>query len=412
MKRSILVAGVVGAVTGVFVACGPTNRKVCDPDIIGTSPELCVDRTALGFATEFGSGTFLGTRPVDSIVIANRGAQPLQITKVTYQGEPEFKVTSSWGGSAVGSDIPATSIEGNKRGFLQVEFAPRQNRGYSGSIDLDTNAVNLPRLTIQLTGCGVPTDGGESNCYSCDVLTQACTPQIDGGPRTCYLTSSGGTFCSFNTGDKALGAACDSPSDCARGLSCLPPTQGAESKCLQACARDGGSCMGGKACTAQCGRGESLCAGECVETSGTDPRHCGACGVTCGATQSCRRFVDGGIGCVNECAAGQGQCDGGACIDFTVALPGRRSVPSTAQHCGGCNINCQANESCRDGLCVRPACTAPFAICRASLRDGGTDDCVNLQVDRLNCGRCGNDCVGNCVDGKCQPPSNYNVCAL
>lgn len=412
MKRSILVAGIVGAVTGGFVACSPANRKVCDGDTLGVEPELCVDRSALGFATEFGSGTFIGTRPVDSVIISNRGQKPLEISKLTFQGEPEFKVTASWAGTAVGSDIPATSIPGAGKAYLQVEFGPRSNRGYSASIDLDNNSTNQGRLTIQLTGCGVLTDGGESNCYSCDVLEQACTPQIDGGARTCYLTNSGGTFCAFNTGTKALGEACDAPTDCAKGFSCLPPSQGADSRCMQACARTGGTCAGGKACVAQCGRGETLCSGECVETSGTDPRHCGACGVTCGANQSCLRFVDGGVGCINECAAGQGQCDGGGCIEFTTAIAGRRALPSTAQHCGGCNIACAASESCRDGTCVRAPCDSPSAICRAALRDGGAYDCVNLQTDRANCGRCGNDCVGNCVAGKCQPPANYNVCAL
>jgi hypothetical protein len=222
--------------------------------------ELCVDRSALGFNTEFGSGTFVGARPVDSISITNRGLTPLTITRVTYEGEPEFKVTSSWGEAAVGSEIPATSIAGGKRAFLQVEFGPRQNRGYSGSITVDTNASNLKKLVVQLSGCGVPTDGGTSNCYSCDVLSQGCTGSVDGGPRTCYQSPSGATFCSFETGTRATGESCDAPAACVKGSVCLSVCERrvdggacatpAESRCYQACSRDGGAsgCSGGKAC--------------------------------------------------------------------------------------------------------------------------------------------------------------------
>lgn len=260
MKRSILVATIVGAVTGSFVACGPTNRKVCDGDTFGNDAELCVDRTALGFSTEFGAGTFLGAKPVDSISITNRGLKPLTISKVTYSGEAEFKVTSSWGEAAVGSDIPTTTVNGGQRVFLQVEFSPRAPRGYAGTITLDTNATNLPQLVVQLSGCGVPTDGGMSNCYACDVLGQGCTNQVDGGARTCYQSPSGATFCSFETGTKATGDTCDAPAACAKGNVCLSVCErrvdggacatAAESRCYQACNRDGGApgCGGGKAC--------------------------------------------------------------------------------------------------------------------------------------------------------------------
>lgn len=260
MKRSILVATIAAAVTAGFVACGPTNRKVCDGDTFGNEPELCIDRSALGFNTEFGSGTFLGAKPVDSISITNRGLKDLSITKVTYDGEPQFKVTSSWGMGEVGSAITPKTLKGGERGFLQVEFAPTMPKGYSGALTLESNASNLPRLVVQLSGCGVPTDGGPTNCYACDVLTQGCTAQVDGGPRTCYQSPSGATFCSFETGAKASGEACDAPAACTKGNVCLSVCErrvdggacatAAESKCYVACNRDGGmpACSGGKAC--------------------------------------------------------------------------------------------------------------------------------------------------------------------
>jgi hypothetical protein len=257
MKHSILLSCVVAMFAVVLVSCGSNaNRKVCDQDTYGNDPELCVDRSALGFNTEFGSGTFVGARPVDSISITNRGLRTLEIQKVTYMGDPEFKVSASWSNS---NEIPTTSVTGGKTVFLQVEFSPKVGKGYSGNLTIESNAANLPSLGVQLSGCGVLTDGGVSNCYACDVLAQGCTASVDGGPRTCYQSASGATFCAFETGTKNVGEACDAPAACAKGNVCLSvcqrPADGgacaatAESRCYKACNRSGAS---GCAANQQC----------------------------------------------------------------------------------------------------------------------------------------------------------------
>ncbi|MCA2980280.1 MAG: hypothetical protein INH41_12755 [Myxococcaceae bacterium] len=407
MKRPSLLVAIVMAVTVVIFACGPsnTNRKVCDRGSFADDAELCVDRTALGFGAEFGSGTFIGARPVEAVSLTNRGLRPLEISSVTFEGEPEFKVTSSWSDGAVGRAIPATTITGGKQGFVQVEFAPTQPRGYSGVVRVASNAGNLPALVIQLTGCGVLPDGGPSNCYACDPLAQNCTPQVDGRERSCYLSSAGATFCALVTGERKVGDSCSDPASCVRSASCVEArTPGAEARCQALCARDGGSCPNGAACQTLCGRDETLCGAVCARTTGDDPRNCGGCGVACSPTQSCRRFGDGGVGCVNECAPGKARCDGGPCIDV-VTRPGLSApIPSDRNHCGGCNVACAANQLCVDGACVSGSCAAPRIVCRGR--------CVDPRTDRLNCGGCDIGCAGACSNGACQPPSAYNVCAL
>ncbi len=275
MTRSVLVA-TVGTFIGSLVACGPVNttRKICDGDSFANEPELCIDRTALGFSQEFGSGTTLGTRPIDSIKITNRGLKPLTITGVVYTGEPEFKVKASWDENPDDAELPPTTVTGGKRVFLQVEFTPRQARSYSGSIALSSNASNEANRTVQLSGCGVPADGGFSNCYSCDVIAQGCSAAVDGGPRACYQSPSGASFCSFTTGVTPLAQPCDAPASCEQGLVCLTVcqqfadggrcTQTAEARCQKPCNVDGGAPgCGGRAClelTAQGIRNYGACA--------------------------------------------------------------------------------------------------------------------------------------------------------
>ena len=54
----------------------------------------------------------------------------------------------------------STSIAGGQRAFLQVEFGPRQNRGYSGSITVDTNGSSFDTLLSVYQG-SCPFDAAE-----------------------------------------------------------------------------------------------------------------------------------------------------------------------------------------------------------------------------------------------------------
>jgi len=98
--------------------------------------------------------------------------------------------------------------------------------------------------------------------------------------------------------------------------------------------------------------------------------------------------MDGGL--APPCNVGELDC-GGVCV-----LPDR-----DPNHCGGCDIVCDADQFCVDGLC-EDACDPPFSLC-AGL-------CVDYDDDPLNCGRCGRVCAsGICTAGTCTSAAGHVV---
>jgi len=134
----------------------------CDPDSLLQKPQLCADRNSLGFAQEFNSGTYIGTKPVENLAIRNGGIEDLRIDAVATSGDSAFKYTYSW--EADGGTLP-TNVKGTTTAFIQVEFAPTQAKRYTGSITITSNAENAPQKIFEVSGCGVPADGGASPCY-------------------------------------------------------------------------------------------------------------------------------------------------------------------------------------------------------------------------------------------------------
>ena len=206
---------------------------------------------------------------------------------------------------------------------------------------------------------------------------------------------------------------------------------------LQLRRKDGGpsepAIMDGAVDAAQCGAGERRCDGACVFTAESDA-HCGACGVECGAAQSC---LDGGCvenlcdaperpcgasgercvelaasatdcgRCGNECPSGA-LCVGGVC-DTTCRAPRTMCGPScvdtstSAAHCGGCDSPCGSGEECVSGTCTAE-CGAGNARC-SSL-------CVDTDVDPEHCGGCDSECASGtpCSDGSCGCAASETVC--
>jgi len=163
MKRSLIIAAVFGIVVG-FVGCGNPPAP-CAGDSLLQRPQLCPDRDSLGFAQEFGSGTFIGTKPVENLAIRNGGIEDLTLSAVATTGDPAFKFSASWDDTPGDNDIPGISVKGNTTVFIQVEFAPTQAKQYTASVTVTSNAENSPQKVFQVSGCGVPADGGASPCY-------------------------------------------------------------------------------------------------------------------------------------------------------------------------------------------------------------------------------------------------------
>jgi hypothetical protein len=167
----------IGCTASVFILCGfsscgkmPTlpdgGIDTCSKENLQSKPWLCPDRGSLGFAQEFGSGTFIGQKPIETISIRNNSVVNLTVDAVDKTGDGAFTMTFAYdaldGGTA--SDLPAT-IRGNKNLYIQVVFTPTAAKAYSGSITVTSNASNFPSQTFALSGCGVPADGGTSPCY-------------------------------------------------------------------------------------------------------------------------------------------------------------------------------------------------------------------------------------------------------
>jgi hypothetical protein len=196
--------------------------------------------------------------------------------------------------------------------------------------------------------------------------------------------------------------------------------------------------------TQPCAPGLTRCGGLCVDL-GSDLNNCGACGSNCPAPFSCiegacRCPGEFGYSCTGVCidlgsdpancgACGyvcpSGVCSGGVCQSVPIAdIPLDEAPPDGLSaclpglvlcgdgrgvcvdifidrfNCGGCGITCPLPQGCQGGVCVGAAstCQDPLVDC------GGI--CVDLGSDPFNCGGCGWVCpseVPLCVAGRCSP---------
>jgi hypothetical protein len=159
----------------------------------------------------------------------------------------------------------------------------------------------------------------------------------------------------------------------------------------------GQSCRGG-ACVAMCGASQMPCDGMCTSTQ-IDPSNCGFCGIRCpssaNATPSCAMGR-----CSLVCRSGFADCNGNPVDGCEVNLN------DSVTHCGRCGTMCMAANatvSCTSGTC-RFVCNGGFADCDGDPRNGCE---VNLNTSIAHCGSCGSVCVSGanstpaCTAGHC-----------
>jgi hypothetical protein len=171
MTRKLLVGCISSlAILSVFPACGKAP-EACDGGICATpcnsdnplndKAYLCSDRASLGFAQEFNSGTFIGQRPQETLSIRNMGLESLVVESATLSGDSAFTLTTE------PATLPAT-VPGKQYFLARVVFAPTQAKQYVAKLTVVSNAENAPSQEFEISGCGVPTDGGASPCYRAD----------------------------------------------------------------------------------------------------------------------------------------------------------------------------------------------------------------------------------------------------
>lgn len=149
----------------------------------------------------------------------------------------------------------------------------------------------------------------------------------------------------------------------------------------------------------------------CETKTGSDPKNCGGCGVTCAEGEICWRGACG-------CPSGFTQC-GNDC----------KNLQSDDENCSACGSLCRAPESDADprwicGPKVTPAntkwtCAAASCqlLCKPGYGDCNDQFCgdgceVDLRSDPNNCGACGNVCNSGqaCVAGTCMCPDGLASC--
>lgn len=214
-------------ILGGFGACGKPPA-ICEADNLTKNPQLCPDRDSLGFAQEFHSGTFLGTRAYETLLMRNGGTSDLVITSVTISGDSSFKYTGDWTDAnglpptVTGSgNLAGTTLKGNKTALLQVEFTPTSAKQYSATLTVVSNAENSPNKIFSVSGCGVPTSGELPACY--------CTPETDADFCT-RLGKTCGTVSALDNCNRARTVT--SCGTCAAPKTCLTsPDAGAPNTC-------------------------------------------------------------------------------------------------------------------------------------------------------------------------------------
>jgi hypothetical protein len=134
------------------------SLAACGKQQLPDKPQLNLDRCAIGFAQEFGSGTVIGTRPQESLIIENGGLQDLTISSVTPSGADvsAFEVTGP----------TKSTLKGLERAYVRIVFTPTQERCYAMDLTINSNAENLPAAVVHVSGRGIPqgTDAGYIAC--------------------------------------------------------------------------------------------------------------------------------------------------------------------------------------------------------------------------------------------------------
>ena len=174
---------------------------------------------------------------------------------------------------------------------------------------------------------------------------------------------------------------------------------------------------------ASCKRGFSLCGASCVDLK-ADYRNCGSCGQSCGrficdkGHCSSEILVDGGTPAADggkDAGSDSGLVDAGDAGSMDAGRSDAGPAPDAGlmgcsvgfqectgvcinpavdpQHCGDCDLACDAEERCSAGRCS-PQCDAMLADC------GGM--CFDLMKDPEHCGSCSVRCTsGICELGMC-----------
>ncbi len=377
--------------------CGPAevcSGGKCGLTCGGTTPQLCNGGCVDAKTDEHACGTSCvdcdgpagrGSVCIDAECICNKGAQPKTCGTVCVDLAVDWLNCGSCGNVCKTGEVCSD-------GTCQLQCGGTTPRLCSGGcVNAQSNAL----------ACG-------TTCANCEATTGkgsvcldgTCTCNLGATPKTC------GTACVDLAVDRlncgSCGNACKTGEVCSDGacqLQCggTTPTlcnggcvnaQNNAQACGTTCANceattgKGSLCLDGT-CACNLGAMPKTCGTACVDLA-VDRRNCGSCGNACKTGEVCS-----GGSCQLQCGGTTPRLCSGGCVD----------AQTNAHACGTSCTDCDGVTGVGSG-CLNGTCTCSVG---ASPRTCGTA-CVDLAVDRLNCGGCGNACkVGEvCSGGVCQ----------
>jgi hypothetical protein len=247
----------------------------------------------------------------------------------------------------------------------------------------------------------------------------------------------------------AAGACASATTPCPDGQVCMgdrcapPAKKGPGEACVASTECASNACVAGRCCTSACAGPCRVCtaasAWSCVNAPPNTP---------CGDGRRCQAGVCSKKGPGEACSDGvecqSGTCSNGGCCATACSGPCRSCSAATTWQCrpadggpcgmgnvcrnGACVPSCPGNQTMCGQTCVNLArdpnnCGECRRVCSSGLCRAGTcaDECpdgmtacpplrrcVDLQTNRLNCGRCNNPCglLEACRAGTCVPRGN------
>jgi Ca2+-binding RTX toxin-like protein len=250
-------------------------------------------------------------------------------------------------------------------------------------------------------------DRAPENACETDVATSvahcgACgstCPNMANAQRACVSGSCQIGSCNngFSDCDGAVANGCEintktDASNCGTCGAACPAMPNAAPGC------ENGACGVG-ACVSGWGNCDGNALNGCEFPVSNDISNCGSCGYTCPIVPNSTRTCSGVACVIDACTGNFANCDG------RYANGCETDLGSNPSHCGGCGIACPAAPNmgavCQSGSCGLGACLPGWADCDANPANGCE---VNLFVDNGNCGACGNTCGAGtlCRVGACE----------
>ena len=289
---------------------------------------------------------------------------------------------------------------------------------------------------------GMCIPAGAGSCPENELLCgESCIPIVNNSEHC------GSCDNACEAGKKCFGRSCDL--DCKDlahcGDACVDLLSSGENcgKCGEVCP-DGNACVNG-VCSETCAvTNQVICNHDCSDLQ-TDSRHCGTCETECVEDEICTAGActsvcpnESDAVCKHQCVNLQsnnefcGNCET-ACLDKARCVEGSciescdnenevicdhvcKDTQNDPVNCGGCDNKCGEKEICLEGICScpedKPNCNEPELVCDNEAETPCEDVCVNLKVDKDNCGACGKSCGENgiCHNGSCIDCTNKTPC--